>query len=385
LGVVISDEAGHIIAEISERIGNATNNVAEYHALLRGLQEARERGAVDVEIRADSDLLVRQILGTYKVKSSSLAPLHAKALEALSAFSGWKISYVPRQKNAAADALANRALDAGHSHSNPTSGSRGDMRSLRKALDRIASDLDGTIGVGVKTTWDGAETYLEPDRKFPMASVFKIPVLIELLMQAHEGRVSLEERVVVNEGLKSPGSGLLKELTSAPALSLSDLAMLMIIISDNTATDVLVSRVRAEAVNARLEAWGFEVTRTPMDCRRLLFDLAGKPQGPFTPEARLEVEQILKTRARMFTGRAYADVDNNLTTPREMVRLLGMLVDDGPIPAPVRDRALHCLRKQQVRDRLPLYLPTSSDLAHKTGSIGGVRNDAGILFGSRGR
>jgi beta-lactamase class A len=196
--------------------------------------------------------------------------------------------------------------------------------------------------------------------------------------------LSLDERVEVAEAVKAPGSGVLKELTSAPALSLSDLAMLMIIISDNSATDALVSRVTADAINARLASWGFAVTRAPMDCRQLLFDLAGRPQGPFTPAARLEVEQILKTRERVFAGRAYADIDNNVTTPREMVRLLGMLVTDGPIPARVREQALSYLRKQQVRDRLPLHLPPGSDLAHKTGSIGGVRNDAGILFGARG-
>jgi beta-lactamase class A len=390
----VYDETGHVVAEIAERIGHATNNVAEYHALLRALDEAGKRGAGDLDIRADSDLLVKQITGAYRVKNPGLAPLHAHALKTLAAFARWKISHVPRDKNAAADALANRALDAGNKKAgNSKPGNSGtntvpnvarDMPGLRKSLDRLAGGLNGTIGIGIRTMWDGAETYLEPDRTFPTASVFKIPVLIELLMQAHEGRVDLDERVPVTDAVKSPGSGVLKELTSAPKLSLSDLAMLMIIISDNSATDVLVSRVTGDAVNARLAAWGFKVTRVPMDCRRLLFDLAGKPHGPFTVEGRLEVEQILKSRERIFTGRAYADVDNNLTTPREMVRLLGMLVADSPIPTPVREQALHYMRKQQVRDRLPLYLPSGTDLAHKTGSIGGVRNDAGILFGARG-
>jgi beta-lactamase class A len=383
VGVVVYDGEGRVLAEVGERIGDATNNVAEYHALLRALDEARERRASEIEIRADSDLLVRQVTGAYKVKSPNLAPLHAQALQALREFAKWKISHIPREKNVAADALANRALDAGKSNARTSAVGR-DMGGVQEALERLAADLNGTIGIGVKTTWDGAEIYIAPDRAFPTASVFKIPVLIELLMQAHEGHVSLEERVEVTEALKSPGSGVLKELTSAPALSLSDLAMLMIIISDNSATDVLVSRVTADAINARLASWGFEVTRTPMDCRRLLFELAGKPRGPFTPEGRLEVERILKTRGRVFSGRAYADTDNNLTTPREMVRLLGMLIAEGPLPAGVREQALHYMRRQQVRDRLPLHLPTNADLAHKTGSIGGVRNDAGILFGTRG-
>ena len=184
--------------------------------------------------------------------------------------------------------------------------------------------------------------------------------------------------------MKSPGSGVLKELTSQPTLSLSDLATLMIIISDNTATDILVGRVGAAAINRRLASLGLKVTRVVMTCRQLLFDIAGKASGPFTPSARVEVDRILKTRDRQFTGRAYADTNNNLTTAREMIALLEMLVTAGPLSTWVREQALHYLRRQQIRDRLPFHLPPGTDLAHKTGSIAGVRNDAGILFVPRG-
>jgi beta-lactamase class A len=392
-GVAIEDARGRAVAEIAEYLGETTNNVAEYRALLRGLEEATARGADEVEIYADSDLLVRQINGSYQVKSAKLLPLHTRAIAALAAIPRWQIAYLPREKNAAADALANRALDergggAGEPRSatgaTPRPGRARRMRDLRGRLQQVADSLNGTIGIGVKSLWDGAEIFFEPDRPFPTASVFKIPVLIELLLQAEARHLSLDERVVVTETLKSPGSGVLKELTSAPALSLSDLAMLMIIISDNTATDILVHRVGTEAINRRLASWGLEVTRVPMDCRRLLFELAGRPDGPFTPDARLEVERILKTSERVFTGRAYDGTDNNVTTPREMVRLLEMLVTDGWLSPWVRERALAYMRKQQVRDRLPFHLPPGADMAHKTGSIGGVRNDAGILFVDRG-
>ncbi len=408
LGAVVQDGRGRAVAEIGEYLGETTNNVAEYQALLRALHEARARGADDIEIFADSDLLVRQIKGAYRVKSSNLIPLHGQALEALTRFRQWRIAHIPRGRNAEADALANRALDdqqkpersteaagrpapvrvvagrpaAGRpATGHPTAGRRAD---LRGRLTRLAKDLDGTIGIGVKTLWDGTELFIEPDRSFPMASVFKIPVLIELLLQAEEGRFSLTDRVTVTEVMKSPGSGVLKELTSSPSLSLADLAMLMIIISDNTATDILVDRVETAAINRHLALWGFIVTRVPMTCRQLLFDLAGKPAGPFTPEMRLEVQEILKTRERSFTGRAYSDTNNNVTTPREMIALLGLLVTEGRLSPEVRAQALHFMRRQQIRDRLPFHLPQGTDLAHKTGSIAGVRNDAGILFVPRG-
>lgn len=383
IGVIVQDARGRVVGEIAEYLGETTNNVAEYQALLRALKDAKARGASELEIYADSDLLVRQINGSYKVRSPHLVPLHAAAAAALAGFATWRISHIPREKNAAADALANRAIDARGkaAGAHRPAEKAGD---LRARLRRLARRVDGVIGIGVKAAWDGDEIYVEPDRPFPTASVFKIPVLIELLLQAEEGRLSLEEKVAVTEALKSPGSGVLKELASSPSLSLSDLAMLMIIISDNTATDILIQRVGIEALNRRLAAWGFAVTRAPMDCRRLLFEIAGRPDGPYTPEARVEVEKILKTRARAFTGRAYADADNNLTTPREMIRLLEMLVADRPLSPRVREQALFYMRKQQIRDRLPLHLPPDTDIAHKTGSIGGVRNDAGILFVPRG-
>lgn len=408
LGAVVQDGRGRAVAEIGEYLGETTNNVAEYQGLLRALREARTRGADEIEVFADSDLLVRQIKGTYRVKSPNLIPLHQQALGALAGFRQWRIAHIPRGRNAEADALANRAIHdhqkpdrptavaarpstghpaAGRSAARPPAAVRPAVArpaDLRARLIRVAKDLDGTIGIGVKTLWDGAEVFVEPDRSFPMASVFKIPVLIELLLQAEEGRLSLDDRVTVTEAMKSPGSGVLKELTSSPSLSLADLAMLMIIISDNTATDVLVECVGTAAINHHLAQWGFAVTRVPMTCRQLLFDLAGRPAGPFTPEARLEVDQILKTRERSFTGRAYADRDNNVTTPREMIALLEMLVTEGRLSPQVRAQGLNFLRRQQIRDRLPFHLPQGTDLAHKTGSIAGVRNDAGILFVARG-
>ncbi|MDR7544579.1 MAG: serine hydrolase [Armatimonadota bacterium] len=380
IGVVLQDVQGHTVVEMGEYLGETTNNVAEYRALLRGLDRARELGASQIEIYADSALLVKQLQGAYRVRSAQLAPLHARAKQALAGFSDWSITHVSRAYNAAADALANRAIDE-------RAGALADghgVDNLRRRLERLAAGLDGVMGVGIKSSWDGLELYLEPDRTFPTASVFKIPVLLELLLQAEEGRLSLDERVPVTEAAKSPGSGVLKELTSSPVLSLSDLAMLMVVISDNTATDILMGRVGIEAINRRLASWGFRVTRVAMDCRRLLFELAGRPGGPFTPEARLEVEQILRTRPRVFAGRPYADTENNVTTPREMIALLEMLVTEGRLPRSVREQALFYLRKQQVRDRLPLHLPPGTDIAHKTGSIAGVRNDAGVLFAPRG-
>lgn len=112
IGVVISGTDGQLVEELAEPIGRATNNVAEYRALLRGVQRARELGATELEIVGDSELIARQLTGVYKVKHPAMKPLHEQATAALAGFERWRITTVPRAMNARADALVNAALDA---------------------------------------------------------------------------------------------------------------------------------------------------------------------------------------------------------------------------------------------------------------------------------
>jgi ribonuclease HI len=111
-GAVISSADGKLLDEASETLGVATNNVAEYHGLLLGLRRARALGATEVEIYNDSELVARQLTGAYKVKHAALRPLHERARAELNSFDRWSITSVPREQNAAADALVNAALDA---------------------------------------------------------------------------------------------------------------------------------------------------------------------------------------------------------------------------------------------------------------------------------
>ena len=113
IGVVVSAPDGTVIEELAERIGSATNNVAEYRAVLRALERARDLGASEVEIIGDSELVARQLSGAYKVKHPAMKPLHGQAIAALGGFDRWRIRTVPRAENARADALVNAALDAG--------------------------------------------------------------------------------------------------------------------------------------------------------------------------------------------------------------------------------------------------------------------------------
>ncbi len=113
IGALIRSKDGKILTEDHEFIGNATNNVAEYRALLLGLDKALEIGVDDVEIVNDSELIARQIRGEYKVKHVDLKPLFHESLAKLESFNSWTIKNVPRDENSDADALANQAIDAG--------------------------------------------------------------------------------------------------------------------------------------------------------------------------------------------------------------------------------------------------------------------------------
>jgi ribonuclease HI len=111
IGIVISSLEGRVIEEIAEPIGVTTNNVAEYRALLRGLERAAQLRADEVRVINDSELVANQVNGVYQVKHPSMKPLHAQATAALSGFDRWSLQQVPRSKNAHADELVNRALN----------------------------------------------------------------------------------------------------------------------------------------------------------------------------------------------------------------------------------------------------------------------------------
>jgi ribonuclease HI len=111
IGVVVQAPEGDVLEERGEAIGSATNNVAEYRALLLGIGRAAELGASELELVGDSELVVRQVKGEYKVKDATLRELHAEVVRALRGFESWSIRHVRREQNSEADRLVNEALD----------------------------------------------------------------------------------------------------------------------------------------------------------------------------------------------------------------------------------------------------------------------------------
>ncbi len=112
IAAVLSDRSGEVVYSAGEVIGRATNNVAEYRALIFGIEQAKMLGATELDLVGDSELIVKQIRGEYKVKDPNMKPLHAAAHAALADLDQWSIRHVKREHNAEADRIVNEALDA---------------------------------------------------------------------------------------------------------------------------------------------------------------------------------------------------------------------------------------------------------------------------------
>lgn len=215
-------------------------------------------------------------------------------------------------------------------------------------LDRGAADLEGSAGLIVLDA-DGTVLYERAaDESYPAASVIKIPILMTVYADAAEGRVSLGERIGVGE--RVPGSGVLRHLRDVGELSLRDHAVLMTIVSDNTSTNRLIERVGLDRVAERMGEWGCHRSKL----RRKMFDVEAAQRGM-----------------------------DNVATAREMAGLLLRLVRGELADRATSDTVLAVLEQTQDDANIPRYLPAGTRVAHKTGSLDGVRNDAAVVWAER--
>ena len=211
----------------------------------------------------------------------------------------------------------------------------------RAALDRT----HGVSGVVVREAGGATLFTQRADDVFPAASVIKIPLVMALYADAAEGRVSLEERVPV--GVTVGGTGILGDLRDVREVSLRDLAMLTISLSDNTATNRLIDRLGHARVDARMAEWGCARTRLA----RGMFDWEAQKRG-------LE----------------------NVATPSETAALLERLVAGELVDRATSDAVIAVLERCQDDAMLRRYLGRGR-VANKTGTLEATRNDAAILFG----
>jgi beta-lactamase class A len=256
------------------------------------------------------------------------------------------------------------------------------MDGLQRRLERIASTLDGTFGLAVAVLATDERYEINADALFPMASVFKVPLLVRLHQLAEEGQLRLTDLVTLRAEDQTAGSGVLKELLPGAQLTLADLAMLMTIVSDNTATDLLYSRVGGgEAITAAMGRLGFHHIAVRMDCKTLLNVATGLPASDRRPETVEVLRERLRHARFDYDGLAFAaTLENSCATPNDMAGLL-TLIERREAAAPAScEQMLTTLLRQQLNERIPFLLPRPFKVAHKTGTLGTTRNDAGIIY-----
>jgi len=254
------------------------------------------------------------------------------------------------------------------------------IMTLKEIVGRAGEGFDGKLGISVKHLGSGESASLNGDEPFPTASVFKVPVIVELYRQVEAGKRSLDEKIVLMESDKVPGSGILRELSEGLRLSVRDLVELMMILSDNTATDLLVEKVGMDNVNSTLRSLGLKRTTLVADCRDILFDLIG--QSELTEEEKT-MKNYREKAGQPHKGASWSlGVErNDVTTPNEIARLIEMIVVGKAAGRDSCDAILATMRRCQTGGyRIAKYLPRREiEFAHKTGSLPGIRNDAGVI------
>src|SRR5438445_9529413 len=208
---------------------------------------------------------------------------------------------------------------------------------FEQRLQQISSRVDGVVGYSVLDLTSGDRIAHLERETFPTASTIKLAIVYELFRQAAEGRIRLDDTIALDRAKAVGGTGVLFQL-GTPTLSVRDYATLMVIVSDNTATNVLIDRLGMQNISARMQSLGLGATKL----RRHMMDTAAARRG-----------------------------DENVSTPDDIVRLL-QAISKNP-------DALQLLEKPKA-SRLRLGLPPGAVTADKPGELDGVRVDAGIVF-----
>ncbi len=247
-------------------------------------------------------------------------------------------------------------------------------------LDRLAKQFRGRLGFYAKDLQSGIEYSRNADQRFPPASVFKLPVMIELYRQAAAGRLQLDQRRRLPDDISTHGSGVLKKREGAVELSLREYCRLMMVRSDNMATDLLIRTVSLSAVNRFLETEGFKNTRVSMEIGRWHYAVVGMMDAPIS--RRNDERQLERMRAGKFddSGLAYSDsLENNVCGPRDIGILLERLYRGEFASSSETVEMLDLMRASLHKQTIAKYVRRGVPVANKYGSSRRIAADVGIV------
>ncbi len=253
---------------------------------------------------------------------------------------------------------------------------------IRQIIKKAAHKGTGLLGVGFKDLLTGEEIYLNGDTAFPTASVFKIFVLCELFRREQKGTFSFDEQHTLLNCEKSIGSGILEQAEEGTVYSMMDYAMLMMSISDNTASDYLFSVAGRDNIRKNIiEPLGLTNTKIDLNCAQLLTYNYDVTIEEYRKIVDAENGRFHRRNSPYFLCQTEK---NNQSSPRDMVKLLSLMYDGKLLGTDSDQRMIDIMRQCKTNARIPAKLPEGTPVAHKTGSIDHLTNDCGIVYTDNG-
>lgn len=252
------------------------------------------------------------------------------------------------------------------------------MKRLEDAIGAVIGAAGIEAGVAAVHVESGERVDVHGDRPFPTASVFKIPVLATAGAQLAQGRIRLDQRIAVEDADKRFGSGILPYFDAGLSPTVHDLLTLMTIVSDNTATDMVLELLGGPAtVERHMHELGLTSIALKLSCKALLDSL-------FPPAVRelplADMRAWTTQHDYLRDGAAFSfGTDNNVSSAADMTRLVCMLHEGRIVGGELKDTLMRMLLRQQFNERLPRFLPPGTPVAHKTGTVAGFRNDSGMI------
>jgi beta-lactamase class A len=235
--------------------------------------------------------------------------------------------------------------------------------SLSARVDALAKDFKGTLVLYAKNLETGQEFARDPDAKVRTASTIKLPILCALASHIAAGKVKWDERIVLRAEDKVSGSGVLASLADGTDLTIRNLATLMIIVSDNTATNLILNRITADSVNDYLDTIGITTTRSNR-----------KVRGDGT---KLAAAEGWSKAGQLEENKKFG---LGVSTPREMVKILEMLHQGKIVNAEVSKDIIGIMKLQQDKDGIGRHVPEGVTVASKSGALDALRSDVGLVY-----
>lgn len=264
--------------------------------------------------------------------------------------------------------------------------SAADLSVLKTQIESTITRARGEVGVAIKHLASGTEVLVNADAPYPMASAYKLPILVELFYQRAAGTLGLDDRIEVMPGDLHIGSGSMIALFDPPGVQLSirNLINLMMRVSDNSAADIIFNRVGPSNVTARMQELGLNSIRVDRSTLEMILDQSGVDYATYGSLPARELRKVLDAVDASTAARAneqFTKINKDLASAHDMNRLVEKIYRGEIVDRATSDEIIAILKECQTGPgRIPGLLPPDTVVAHKTGSIGGSTNDVGIVY-----